>query len=465
MTGKRDTIVAVASGTGGAIALIRLSGPTAIAIGDRIFTGVSGSPLSRSKGFTIHFGHIRNEADEIIDDVLVSLFRTPRSYTGEDMLEISCHGSPFIQQEILRLCIREGARMAQGGEFTLKAFLAGKMDLSQAEAVADIIASDSRAALTLATRQIRGGYSEEFTDLRQQLLELTSLLELELDFSEEDVEFADRTRLSVMLTEIEHRISSLSDSFRLGNILKNGVPVAIIGSPNVGKSTLLNALLNEERALVSDIAGTTRDLIEETINIQGVTFRFIDTAGIRDTADPLEHMGIERTLQRVRQAAIILLMVDANDPSEQIEAQLRSIPVGDGQQIALILNKADKATEEQIALLKKTLQQKNALPVLSISAKQKDNLQALTSLLYDSVHADESLRSGQLIVSNARHHEALEAAREATHRAQNGLTEGIPGDLLAQDIREVLYHLGTITGEITSQDILNSIFSKFCVGK
>lgn len=465
MTGKRDTIVAVASGTGGAIALIRLSGPRAIAIGDRIFTGVSGSPLSRSRGFTIHFGHIRNEADEIIDDVLVSLFRTPRSYTGEDMLEISCHGSPFIQQEILRLCIREGARMAQGGEFTLKAFLAGKMDLSQAEAVADIIASDSRAALTLAARQIRGGYSKEFTDLRQQLLELTSLLELELDFSEEDVEFADRTRLSAMLTEIEHRISSLSDSFRLGNILKNGVPVAIIGSPNVGKSTLLNALLNEERALVSDIAGTTRDLIEETINIQGVTFRFIDTAGIRDTADPLEHMGIERTLQRVRQAAIILLMADANDPSEQIEAQLRSIPVRAGQQIALILNKADKATKEQIALLRKTLQQKNALSVLSISAKQKDNLQALTSLLYDSVHADELLRSGQLIVSNARHHEALEAAREATHRAQNGLTEGVPGDLLAQDIREVLYHLGTITGEITSQDILNSIFSKFCIGK
>lgn len=355
--------------------------------------------------------------------------------------------------------------MAQGGEFTLKAFLAGKMDLSQAEAVADIIASDSRAALTLATRQIRGGYSKEFTDLRQQLLELTSLLELELDFSEEDVEFADRTRLSAMLTEIEHRISSLSDSFRLGNILKNGVPVAIVGSPNVGKSTLLNALLNEERALVSDIAGTTRDLIEETINIQGVTFRFIDTAGIRDTADPLEHMGIERTLQRVRQAAIILLMVDANDPSEQIEAQLQSIPVGEGQQIALILNKSDKATEEQIALSKKSLQQKNAIPVLSISAKQKGNLQALTSLLYDSVHADESLRSGQLIVSNARHHEALEAACGATHRAQNGLAGGISGDLLAQDIREVLHHLGTITGEITSQDILNSIFSKFCVGK
>ena len=228
---------------------------------------------------------------------------------------------------------------------------------------------------------------------------------------------------------------------------------------------MLNALLNEERALVSDIAGTTRDLIEETINIQGVTFRFIDTAGIRDTADPLEHMGIERTLQRVRQAAIILLMVDANDPSEQIEAQLQSIPVGEGQQIALILNKSDKATEEQIALSKKTLQQKNAIPVLSISAKQKGNLQALTSLLYDSVHADESLRSGQLIVSNTRHHEALEAARGATHRAQNGLAGGISGDLLAQDIREVLHHLGTITGEITSQDILNSIFSKFCIGK
>ena len=282
MSSNQETIVAIASGTGGAIALIRISGPDAIAIADRIFSGVSHKSLTQSKGFTLHYGCIRNELGETIDDVILSLFKAPHSYTGEDMIEVTCHGSTYIQQEILRLFIQNGARMAQGGEFTLRAYMAGKMDLSQAEAVADIIASDSKASLMLASRQIRGGYSEEFSQLRNQLLELVSLLELELDFSEEDVEFADRSRLRAMLDDIQHKIETLSNSFQLGNILKNGVPVAIVGSPNVGKSTLLNALLNEDRALVSDIAGTTRDLIEETINIQGITFRFIDTAGIRD---------------------------------------------------------------------------------------------------------------------------------------------------------------------------------------
>ena len=462
MNTPNDTIVAPATAAGGAIAVVRMSGPSALAICDTVFSGARRA--GEAAGYTVLYGTIADGA-RVLDDVLVTVFRAPHSYTGEDAVEISCHGSRYIVRELLALLVRRGARMATPGEFTSRAFLGGKLDLSQAEAVADLIASGSRAAHTLATDQMRGGYSAELETLRGELLRLASLLELELDFGEEEVEFADRTELRAAMERIGAKIDRLIDSFALGNAIKEGVAVAIVGRPNVGKSTLLNRLLNEERALVSEIPGTTRDPIEATLNLDGILYRFIDTAGIRDTADPLEHMGIERTLQRVRQAAIILLMVDANDPSEQIEAQLQSIPVGEGQQIALILNKSDKATEEQIALSKKTLQQKNAIPVLSISAKQKGNLQALTSLLYDSVHADESLRSGQLIVSNARHHEALEAACGATHRAQNGLAGGISGDLLAQDIREVLHHLGTITGEITSQDILNSIFSKFCIGK
>lgn len=465
MTVNSETIVAIASGTGGAIALIRTSGPDAIAIADRIFCGVSGTPLKQAKGFTLYYGYIRNEAGETIDDVILSLYRAPHSYTGEDMVEITCHGSSYIQQEILRLFIQNGARMAQGGEFTLRAFLAGKMDLAQAEAVADIIASDSKASLMLASRQIRGGYSEEFSHLRNHLLELVSLLELELDFSEEDVEFADRSRLKTMLNEIQQKIETLSNSFRLGNILKNGVPVAIVGSPNVGKSTLLNALLNEERALVSDIAGTTRDLIEETINIQGVTFRFIDTAGIRDTVDPLEHLGIERTLQRLQQAAVVLFMVDAHEPFNTIVQQLTTYPPKSDQHTIILLNKADQVDATHIEVLKTQLAQQFGFPVLAISAKLHDNLPALTQVLYKCVEADSALHSDQVIVSNARHHEALQAALSATKRAQESLDNDLPGDLLAQDIREVLHHLGTITGEITSQDVLNSIFSKFCIGK
>lgn len=465
MSSNQETIVAIASGTGGAIALIRISGPDAIAIADRIFSGVSNKSLTQSKGFTLHYGYIRNELGETIDDVILSLFKAPHSYTGEDMVEVTCHGSTYIQQEILRLFIQNGARMAQGGEFTLRAYMAGKMDLSQAEAVADIIASDSKASLMLASRQIRGGYSEEFALLRAQLLELVSLLELELDFSEEDVEFADRSRLRAMLDDIQHKIETLSNSFQLGNILKNGVPVAIVGSPNVGKSTLLNALLNEDRALVSDIAGTTRDLIEETINIQGITFRFIDTAGIRDTADPLEHLGIERTLQRLQQAAIVLFMVDVRESFDTIAQQLTTYPPQQGQHTVVLLNKTDQANISQIKTLQKQLAQQFGYRVLAISAKQHENLSELTQVLYNCVEADTALRSGQIIVSNARHHEALEAALTATQRAQESLDNDLPGDLLAQDIREVLHHLRTITGEITSQDVLNSIFSKFCIGK
>ena len=317
----------------------------------------------------------------------------------------------------------------------------------------------------LASRQIRGGYSEEFALLRAQLLELVSLLELELDFSEEDVEFADRSRLRAMLDDIQHKIETLSNSFQLGNILKNGVPVAIVGSPNVGKSTLLNALLNEDRALVSDIAGTTRDLIEETINIQGITFRFIDTAGIRDTADPLEHLGIERTLQRLQQAAIVLFMVDVRESFDTIAQQLTTYPPQQGQHTVVLLNKTDQANLSHVKTLQDQIAQQFGYHVLAISAKQHENLSELTQVLYNCVEADTALQSGQIIVSNARHHEALEAALAATQRAQESLDNDLPGDLLAQDIREVLHHLGTITGEITSQDVLNSIFSKFCIGK
>ena len=465
MTGKRDTIIAVASGTGGAIALIRLSGPTAIAIGDRIFTSVSGSPLSRSKGFTVHFGHIRNEADEIIDDVLVSLFRAPRSYTGEDMLEISCHGSTFIQREILRLCIREGARMAQGGEFTLKAFLAGKMDLSQAEAVADIIASDSRAALTLATRQIRGGYSKEFTDLRQQLLELTSLLELELDFSEEDVEFADRSELRSIAIGIDTLISRLCASFSLGNVIKNGIPVAIVGNTNVGKSTLLNALLKEDRAIVSDIEGTTRDVIEDTINLQGITFRFIDTAGIRHTDDQVENMGIERTFSKIEQARIVLFLIDATKNTEQFLPYYTQVKehLGPDTRLVILLNKTDQ-TDSANMILSQITSLSSGEKILPIAAKTGYNIHHLVDELVSTINLN-ALHSGDVIVSNARHYEALSHARLAIERVIAGLDSHLSSEFVSQDIRECLHYLGEITGQITTDEVLGNIFKNFCIGK
>ena len=450
MTNERnETIAAVATGTGGAVALIRISGERAVPIGDALFRSIQGKPLSTQKGYTIHYGTIR-DGEAVIDEVLISLFRGPHSYTGEDMIEISCHASDYILRRVMELAIRHGARTARPGEFTLRAFLAGKMDLSQAEAVADVIASDNRAAHDLAFRQMRGGYSDEFGQLREKLVHLVSLLELELDFGEEAV---------------ERKITRLISSFALGNSVKNGIPVAIAGAPNVGKSTLLNALLKEDRALVSDIAGTTRDVIEETLNIDGLPFRFIDTAGIRETDDPLESMGIERTYDRIGKAAVVLLVADARDDAEEISALYAGIPLRAEQRLIIVLNKCDRLDAQELASKQATLRERISVPVEWLSAKFETHLDGLLRSLRESVRTDDLDNAGATVVFNARHHEALLHASESLARARQGIEEGLPGDLLSQDIREVLHHLGTITGEITTNDILGSIFSRFCVGK
>lgn len=462
---KNDTIAAVATGTGGAIAVIRISGPGAVALCDGMFESVSGRPLAQAAGYSLHYGYIREEG-ETVDDVLVSLFRAPHSYTGEDMVEISCHGSRYIQQEILRLSIAGGARMAEAGEFTLRAFLNGKMDLSQAEAVADIIAAENRSALRLAANQMRGGYSAEFAALRERLVELASLLELELDFSEEEVEFADRHQLATLTETIAERIQTLEASFKLGNILKNGVPVAIVGAPNAGKSTLLNTILREEKALVSEIAGTTRDVIEENLNLNGITYRFIDTAGIRETEDRLESMGIERTMVQIGKAAVVLLLADIREDTAAIRSQIDQIDtlVASAETaVALLLNKCDTVDQKEAAR-KVAFFEKEKIPVFALSAKQGINTECVLSFLRDSVDTGR-IGTDDPVVFNARHHEILIRAGESLARAKTGLESGLPGDLLAQDIRETLHYLGLITGEITTDDILGSIFSKFCIGK
>ena len=462
MNTDHDTIVAPATAAGGAIAVIRISGGKAFAVCDRIFRGRR--PLAEADGYTVHYGTVA-EGDRVIDDVLAAVFRAPHSYTGENSVEISCHGSSYIVSEILRLLIAAGGRMAQPGEFTIRAYLAGKLDLSQAEAVADMIASSSRAAHALASTQMRGGYSEELESLREKLLNLTSLLELELDFSEEDVEFADRTALRATMQRIAAEIDRLRSSFALGNAIREGVAVAIAGAPNVGKSTLLNRLLNEERAMVSDIAGTTRDVIEETLNIDGLPFRFIDTAGIRETDDPLESMGIERTYDRIGKAAVVLLVADARDDAEEISALYAGIPLRAEQRLIIVLNKCDRLDAQELASKQATLRERISVPVEWLSAKFETHLDGLLRSLRESVRTDDLDNAGATVVFNARHHEALLHASESLARARQGIEEGLPGDLLSQDIREVLHHLGTITGEITTNDILGSIFSRFCVGK
>ena len=451
MIPDHDTIVAPATAAGGAIAVVRVSGREAFALCDRVFRGRK--PLAEADGYTVHYGEIM-DGDRIVDDVLAAVFRAPHSYTGEDSVEISCHGSSYIVSEILRLLTAAGGRMAQPGEFTIRAYLAGKLDLSQAEAVADTIAASSRAAHALASTQMRGGYSDELERLRDKLLNLTSLLELELDFSEEDVEFADRTALRETMQRIGAEIDRLRSSFSLGNAIKEGVAVAIAGAPNVGKSTLLNRLLNEERAMVSEIAGTTRDVIEERANIGGILFRFLDTAGIRSTDDRLERMGIERTMESIRRAQLVIHLIDAS-------ALAVAIPEPDfalrpDQKLLTVANKIDRAPASL------TLPEN----IIGISAKQGTGLDRLCEALRRAVDTD-ALYHGDPVVSNSRHYEALTTAREALDRALDGLGNGLPADLLSEEIRQVIHALGSITarGAIVPDEVLQNIFSKFCIGK
>lgn len=470
---NHDTIVAVATGSGGAIAIIRLSGPEAISICDKIFSARSGKKLEGEKGFTIHYGDI-TDGERIIDDVLVTIFRAPASYTGEDMAEISCHASGYIKTEIINLCIRYGARSALPGEFTMRAFLGGKLDLSQAEAVADIIASENRTSHMLASGQLRGGYSEQFHSLREKLLELLALVELELDFSEEDVEFADRNTLRGILHEVDIKIDSLTDSFSLGNIAREGVPVTIVGKPNVGKSSLLNILLNEERAMVSDIAGTTRDTIEDSINIGGTAIRFIDTAGIRDSADPLERMGIERTLKSMEKAHIVLLVVDPAEDTESLVQQINSIgrpdalsdELSDDRKLVVIINKTDTVEEIRVEELRKTLKKIPAVnSVIPVSAKYRKGIEDIIGFISGCVDISGLTNQNAAIVYNTRHYNSLLKAKQAVSKTLSAIGENLSGELLSREIREIIDNISEVTGEVAGEDVLNEIFSKFCIGK
>ena len=441
-----DIIVAPATPTGGAIAIVRIEGDGAIALCDTLFHPVGSSrPLAEMKGYTMAYGYIM-EGTRRIDDVVVSLYRAPHSYTGGDMVEIACHGSAYVVSEIVRLAVEAGARTATAGEFTKRAFLAGKMDLSQAEAVADVIAADSKAALTMADTQLRGAYSAALATLRAELLHLAALLELELDFGEEDVEFANRGELVGLLDKIEGEVVRLKRSFATGNAIKRGVAVAIVGAPNVGKSTLLNHIVGEERAMVSDIAGTTRDTIEESVVIDGVTFRFIDTAGLHTTADRLEAMGIERTHKALSEAQIVVEMFDSVGED--------FVNIGEEQKLVRILNKIDLRTAT------------TTLPDgwIAMSAKRGEGVEEFLTALRQMVDTSDVMR-GEAVVSNSRHHEALLRAEGALQRSREGLNGGLSTDLVAQDVRDVLDAIGTITGEVSSQEILGHVFSKFCIGK
>ncbi|HDR88816.1 MAG TPA: tRNA uridine-5-carboxymethylaminomethyl(34) synthesis GTPase MnmE [Bacteroidetes bacterium] len=468
---QQDTICAVSTPPGrGAISVLRISGPNAFAVMDTLFHFAGGkNKLAAQPSHTIHFGHIV-ENGHLIDEVLVSVFKAPRSYTGEDLLEVSCHGAPYIQQKILELMINAGARLAEPGEFTLRAFLNGKIDLSQAEAVADLIASNSAASHRVAIHQMRGGFSRELKQLRDRLVEFTSLVELELDFSEEEVEFANRTQLKTLVTHIRDVTGRLADSFSIGNVIRNGVPVAIVGKPNVGKSTLLNALLQEDRAIVSEIAGTTRDAIEDIVALGGLLFRFIDTAGIRETSDFIETLGIRKTYQKIEEASVVILLVDAADTVEVIRGSYRHIleQTGNGnRRVVMVINKCDRQD-------RKTLDKKfgGSFPaclrpedrMMLLSARNREQVHRLAGMLVDFIKKDMQEESGE-VVTNVRHYEALRRTSKALDRVLDNLDRNLPGDLLAQDIREALHYLGQITGEITTDEILGNIFSRFCIGK
>jgi len=460
------TIAAISTAPGiGGIAVIRVSGPEALSVCATIFKPKkTDASILEQEANTISFGNIIDGNNELVDEVLVAVFRSPHSFTGEDVVEISCHGSVFIQQRILQLLIENCCSLARAGEFTQRAFLNAKMDLSQAEAVADLIASTSAASHRMAMTQMRGGFSDELVKLRTQLLNFVSLVELELDFSEEDVEFANRSQLKQLASDVEQLIVRLSDSFRVGNALKNGIPVALVGETNVGKSTLLNVLLNEEKAIVSDIHGTTRDVIEDSIVLQGVTFRFIDTAGIRDTRDKIESLGIERTYQKIEQAAIVLWILDCTQLSEHIEWLTERIQKrSEGKKVILVFNKIDKIAEDERDVLSHLFDQFEGERIY-ISAKNRLNTEALEAALIRAAQLPE-IQPGDVVVNNVRHYEALQQALTSIRRVSEGLDTGISGDFLSQDIRECLHSIGEITGHISNNEILGNIFGKFCIGK
>lgn len=462
MTYISDTIIALSTPPGiGAIGVIRLSGAQAIELVDQSFS----KALANVEGHTAHFGKIIDKHGRVIDEVVATIFRAPKSYTKENVVEISCHGSPYILNEVIQLLIRNGARQAKGGEFTLRAFLNGQMDLSQAEAVADLIASDSASSHDLAMRQMRGGFRDKISELRQELMDFASLIELELDFSEEDVEFADRSKLKSLVVQIKSNINMLVDSFNLGNVIKSGISTVIAGKPNAGKSTLLNALLSEDRAIVSDIAGTTRDTIEASMNISGLQFRFVDTAGIRSTTDTIESIGVEKTMEAIQSSTLVIYVVDVitMNPEELKKALQESKSSLSASKLLVVLNKMDlnPYTEPESYYVDGLLSKDN---VVSTSAINGMNIEYLKERLYQIVLEDQSLLD-DTIVTNVRHYEALTKALDHLVKVEVGLETSIPSDLIAMDIRQGLHYLGEITGEISTDDLLGNIFGKFCIGK
>ena len=471
MTNSEECICALATPAGGAIGIVRLSGKNAIEITDKVFVSVSGKRLSAAKPNTLHYGEIKDKDGHTIDDVLVSVFRAPHSYTGEDSTEISCHGSRYILQQVLQRLIEVGCRQAEPGEYTRRAYMNGKMDLSQAEAVADLIASTNKATHQMALSQLKGHFSSELTVLREKLLKMTSLLELELDFSDhEELEFADRSELRALAAEIEKKITTLAHSFETGNALKQGVPVAIVGKTNVGKSTLLNRLLHEEKAIVSNIHGTTRDVIEDTTLIDGITFRFIDTAGIRKTDDVVENIGIERTYQKMEEAKIVIWLLDAQPTEAEIEDMKEK---NLGKKLLMVFNKIDEISFDKAVLSSDENSQTSSsvslsdenVSILNISARTGENVSDLEQALVRAADIPE-ITENDVIVTSARHYEALLRADESLSRVLESMDMGMSGDIIAEDLKMVLEELGEITGgQISSQETLNNIFKHFCIGK